>query len=495
MLKMKLIKIFIGGFLVAQFAGCATYNTYKANEQQLSFEKLGCRESYRPGYSVELQDCELISNVIVASGIKGGYAAYGRQGDIVLRGTYDNEEQVEQAFTIAQTVVGDGMLQNISELTPRDIREIRYSAPRSLSVKPGTGATYALLIGIRYFQARISEIGAAEDDTDAFAQTLRDLGVPRGNISVLKSQEATKRNILAALNDLSQKAGKTDKVVLFISSHGAPPSMSSGLGIVPYDYGVNLSIAQNIGGVRDVTKIAKLADERIRLKRTAITGNELFSALQTIDSERLLVVLDTCFSGAVMKNFAGPAVSNRVYDQASSNIILSPRLTDLLKLLGGNATAKDLVSSQDDSVRGAAMSARLDSRQEVLLRKFNTLQNTEKSSLAREFEFSDLPSPPVSRQKEAARGRVVITSSSNNEKSWFSSEVSNQSIFTNYYLKGLRKYGGNVNNAFEYAKPRTSFAAQVVSAKNSGGRVSNQTPQILSNNYPESPPIINLGVK
>jgi hypothetical protein len=492
---MKLIRILIGGFLIVPFLGCSTYNTHKANEEQIVLENKGCRETYKPGYPVELQDCELISKVISASGIKGGFAAYGSTGDIVLRGSYDNEEQVERAFTIAQTVVGDGMLRNISELTPRDVRDIRYAAPRSSKTKPGTGTTYAVSIGVRYFLAKIPEIEAAEDDADAFAQTLRDLGVPGANISVLKSREATKKNILAALNSLSQKAGKSDKVVLFLSSHGAPPSMSSGLGIVPHDYGVNLPLAQNKRGVRDVAKIAELADVRIRLKRTAITGDELFSALHAIDSERLVVVLDTCFSGAVMKNFAGPAVSNQVYDEASSNIILSPRLSDLVKLLGGSAAAKDIVASQGDSAPSAAASARLDSRQETLLRKINSPQNSGKSSLAREFEFSDLPSPPVVRQKEAARGRVIITSSSNNEKSWFSSDVSSQSIFTSYYLKGLRKYNGNVNDAFEYAKPRTSFAAQVVSAQHSGGKAANQTPQILGQNYPERPPILNLGMK
>lgn len=491
---MKLIRILIGGFLIVPFLGCSTYNTHKANEERIVLENKGCRETYKPGYPVELQDCELISKVISASGIKGGFAAYGSTGEIVLRGSYDNEEQVERAFTIAQTVVGDGMLRNISELTPRDVRDIRYAAPRSANTKPGTGTTYAVLIGVRHFLARIPEIGAAEDDADAFAQTLRDLGVPGENISVLKSREATKKNILAALNSLSQKAGKSDKVVLFLSSHGAPPSMSSGLGIVPYDYGVNLPLAQNKRGVRDVAKIAELADVRIRLKRTAITGDELFSALHAIDSERVVVVLDTCFSGAVMKNFAGPAVSNQVYDEASSNIILSPRLSDLVRLLGG-ATAKDIVASQGDSAPSAAASARLDSKQETLLRKINSPQNSRKSLLASEFEFSDLPSPPVVHQKEAARGRVIITSSSNNEKSWFSSDVSSQSIFTSYYLKGLRKYNGNVNDAFEYARPRTSYAAQVVSAQNSGGKASNQTPQILSQNYPERPPILNLGMK
>ncbi len=492
---MNLTKILIVGFMIGQFAGCATYNIHKANEQQLAAENKGCRETYRIGYSVELQDCELISNVIIASGIKGGYAAYSNQGDIVLRGRYENEEQVEHAFIIAQTVVGEGMLRNISELTPRDIREVRYTPPRSPNLNPGTGTTYALLIGIRYFQAKIPEIGAAEDDADAFAQTLRDLGVPKGNISVLKSREATKMNIMAALDALSQKAGKSDKVILFLSSHGAPPSMSSGLGIVPYDYAVNLPFGKKLGGIRDVARVADFADMRVRLKKTAITGDELFTALQAIDSERLLVVLDTCFSGAVMKNFAGPAVSNRVYDEASSNIILSPRLNDLVKLLGGNSAAKDLVSSQDDSVLREAKSARLNSRQEMLLRKINSVQSQGKSLLAREFEFSDLPSPPVLRQKEAARGRVVIASSSNNEKSWFSSEVSNQSIFTNYYLKGLRKYDGNVNDAFEYAKPRTLYAAQVVSAHSTGGKVANQTPQIMSQNHPNSPPILNLGMK
>ena len=139
---MKLIKNLIGGFLIVPFLGCSTYNTYKANEEQLVVENRGCRETFKPGFPVELQDCELISKVIAASGIRGGFAAYGSTGDIVLRGRYDNEEQVERAFTIAQTVVGDGMLRNISELTPRDVRDVR-SPTSAARIWRGSAATRA----------------------------------------------------------------------------------------------------------------------------------------------------------------------------------------------------------------------------------------------------------------------------------------------------------------------------------------------------------------
>ena len=64
---MKLIRILIGGLLIVPFLGCSTYNTHKANEERIVLENKGCRETYKPGYPVELQDCELISKVISAS--------------------------------------------------------------------------------------------------------------------------------------------------------------------------------------------------------------------------------------------------------------------------------------------------------------------------------------------------------------------------------------------------------------------------------------------
>ena len=57
-------------------------------------------------------------------------------------------------------------------------------------------------------------------------------------------------------------------------------------------------------------------------------------------------------------------------------------------------------------------------------------------------------------------GKVLIGASGSGEQSWESDRLRN-SIFTYYFVDGLSRYGGSVQQAFNYAKPRvTSYVKE-----------------------------------
>jgi len=52
-------------------------------------------------------------------------------------------------------------------------------------------------------------------------------------------------------------------------------------------------------------------------------------------------------------------------------------------------------------------------------------------------------------------GKVMVGASTGGQQSWESDQL-RQSIFTYYFVDGLRKNNGSVRNAFYYAQPRVS---------------------------------------
>ena len=71
-------------------------------------------------------------------------------------------------------------------------------------------------------------------------------------------------------------------------------------------------------------------------------------------------------------------------------------------------------------------------------------------------------------------GKVLIGASGSGEQSWESEKLRN-SIFTYYFVDGLNRFGGSVQQAFNYAKPRV-----VNRVKEEKGRDIDQNPQALA---------------
>jgi uncharacterized caspase-like protein len=165
---------------------------------------------------------------------------------------------------------------------------------------------WLLPVGINQFQG-ISPLVNARKDAQDFAcayagrQALKTAGVncsDEGKASSLfKPQnihvpralfdaQATKANILAALDEIAQKAKPSDTFVWFVASHG----MLDGNGL--------------FGIVAADTKF-KCPNNLCTEVEGAITSNEILEASKKIKAMKQLVVLDTCHSGGLDAKLSG----------------------------------------------------------------------------------------------------------------------------------------------------------------------------------------------
>jgi hypothetical protein len=206
---------------------------------------------------------------------------------------------------------------------------------------------FALLVGIGTFaDERVSRLDFPAKD----ARDLRDFLVsPQGgrfdrdNVFLLVDAEATRANILIAVQKIFALAEPDDLVVIYVSSHGSPHQEQAGLQGVGYivTYDTNLD----------------------SIFVDALDFQDFSHSISLLRARRKVTFLDTCYSGQAFKK-------------------------------GGKALA---------------------------LGAFGISSNTAKTFVSSE-------------------GSYLITSSSDSEQSWESSELEN-SFFTYYLIEALRSEG------------------------------------------------------
>jgi uncharacterized caspase-like protein len=370
-----------------------------------------------------------------ANGIRGGYVAQDRVGRLELQGMYENEREVDRAFSLAQTIVG---VRWVSPITPQNIKVKEWeeclsnmlaggacgppaAAPAPVA-RPGMPAVeippgpirnkYALVVGVGKFQYGITPLQYANKDAyDFYAYLVDPAGgnFRRENVILLRDEYAVRENVKRGLDAIRQRAAEDDFVLLFFSSHGTPPDKFGGVHLVTYDANVK---------------------PRERIWETSVTETILREFVQEVRAKRLVVILDACYSNGAYSQVAG---------------FLPP---------GGKSLGADA-----DEGYGR-------SRQDMARRLFG----------AKDLIVED---EPVAARPQGAQsggwGKVLISASDAGERSWESDTLRN-SVFTRHFIDGLRQSGGGVQNAFEYAKARVP--AQVKQEK---GADITQNPQITTN--------------
>jgi hypothetical protein len=152
--------------------------------------------------------------------------------------------------------------------------------PVSFPVGP-VRAKHALVIGIgRFRDPKISTLHFTAKDAEDLATVLKDPRYGRfdpANVTVLTDEQATRANILSALNKISLNAQENDLVFLYVSSHGSPPREDQGLG--------------NVGYI--VTHDAALDSIFVE----GIDYQDFSNKVALVKARRKVVFLDTCFSG------------------------------------------------------------------------------------------------------------------------------------------------------------------------------------------------------
>ncbi|MBI4679043.1 MAG: caspase family protein [Elusimicrobia bacterium] len=146
---------------------------------------------------------------------------------------------------------------------------------------PAAGANpnpnaYAIVIGIDEYRQKLPRADYAAGDAKVVAEYLtRVLGYPEENVATLINDRALKSDLEKYLDRwLLNNAEKDSSVFIYYSGHGAPNPKTGDAFLVPYD--------------GDPTFIME----------TGYPIGRLYESLRKLPAKEVVVVLDSCFSGA-----------------------------------------------------------------------------------------------------------------------------------------------------------------------------------------------------
>jgi uncharacterized caspase-like protein len=368
-----------------------------------------------------------INQQFAQKGVPNGFVALDSYGRLELKGDYEDEMQVDRAFSIAQSVVG---VKWVSPVTPENIkvkeweRRLGSLFSRAAVLKPQVRGDapvgpvrnrYALVVGVGKFKNGITPLQYSVRDATLFYRfLLEQAGFTKNNTYFLADQNATSSSIVKYLNGIRNTAQEDDLVVVYMSSHGTPPDKFGGVYIVTYDTEVN---------------------PRERVWHTAVAETALKDFVENLRARRLVMVLDTCYSNGAYRAIPG---------------FLPPGGKSLG--VGGENEGYGVSTAQGKRLFGA---------KDIVLED----QPRQAASSGKSIDGS-----------QESYGKVLISASSSGEKSWESDQLRN-SVFTYYFVDGMKRYDGSVKDAFDYSKPRTTQRVQ----QEKGADIT-QTPQAMATN-------------
>lgn len=176
-----------------------------------------------------------------------------------------------------------------------DIDKPGYQSPENPN-------NFALVVGIEKYSG-VLEALYAERDALAVRDHLLALGYPQRNIILLTGDKATRSGLTKILETWLPRNISADSTVFFYySGHGAPDVKNGDAYLVPWD-----------------------GDPQF-LRETAYPVKRLYSKLGSLKAKRVLVAMDSCFSGAggrsVLTKGSRPLVSKAAgYDAVAANIV------------------------------------------------------------------------------------------------------------------------------------------------------------------------------
>jgi hypothetical protein len=134
---------------------------------------------------------------------------------------------------------------------------------------------FAVVVGVGYYAQSFARAQFAQRDAEAVQRHLLAMGIPSSHIRFLEGPHATGRALKAAVEKWLPDNVKRDSTVYFyFSGLGAPDPQTRSAYLVPFDGDLS------------------------RLKRTAYSIDRLYSGFFDLPVHRVVVVLDSCFSGA-----------------------------------------------------------------------------------------------------------------------------------------------------------------------------------------------------
>jgi hypothetical protein len=296
-------------------------------------------QRFEPITEPELQQ---IRSAFQGVGLTAAQIELAADGRATLLGTYENRDQVEEAFSIARAVLG---LTRVAPTTPANINvrlkgfqgafastvgNMLKPAARKAGAAPDAPAvptahvqpaaplddsaplvgvrsetrgsrTFGLIVGIGNFKylPKDRRLDYAVKDASDFHQflTRADGGnVERQFVSLLSDERATAINVRKTMDDMLGFSQGGDTMIIFVASHGVPNAMDK-FDIVMHDTEFPL---KRIAGKQQI--------EFANAKRsTALTDDDLqrFVARLVAKQVRTVLILDTCYSGKTFASIPG----------------------------------------------------------------------------------------------------------------------------------------------------------------------------------------------
>jgi hypothetical protein len=144
------------------------------------------------------------------------------------------------------------------------------------------GEIWAVIIGINQYRNLPSLKYAVNDAREVYRYLIEVNRIPKDHIWLLIDEDATLDRIRSALGtQLRRKAGKEDMVIVYLAGHGATEKDTSS----PDGDGLEKYILPHNADPKD-------------LYASAIPMGEVSRIFQRINSEKLVFLSDTCYSGA-----------------------------------------------------------------------------------------------------------------------------------------------------------------------------------------------------
>jgi len=158
------------------------------------------------------------------------------------------------------------------------VSRARSTAASEATVTTGYEKSWAIVIGIDDY-ASWPKLEYASRDAQAIADTLTgQFGFPSSQVIVLKNQQATRNNILAAFHDrlADGRTQKNDRVFVFFAGHGATRRLASG---------------------RDLGYIIPVDSNPDEFATDAIAMTDVQNIAESLQAKHVLFVMDACYSG------------------------------------------------------------------------------------------------------------------------------------------------------------------------------------------------------
>lgn len=413
---------------------------------------VGCANQSMPGYQKVYQGYEMPQNLVDAvqkrmylEGLKNAVVTRDTVGRLRLAGQYKDEDEVDKAFIIAQSLVG---IKSTSPFYPENVLEKRWNKDAENAMSDyfkkkkqaklnAPGTKYALVIGVNKFidSEHLNEI-QGEDDARFMGFVLNSYGF---NVMSVLGERATKYNIEAAIRELEEKIGSNDSLFIYVSSHGTQPIPTPANG----DERKMSIAAYDSGDINPNNKSKDKTSFMLKLQKTSVS-DILIQRLAQKPTAATRVIIDTCYSGEILKDLPSEGAAY----QAQQNEGGFEKASVSLASWSGEAYTSKGISFVADANASTNANAS----------KNSTVNPAQKSKFEERKNYTFITATSANEIALGPRVSEGTFKSPINQ-----SDLLKGSFFTQSFLAYLKKYAGDVPKAFEEARIFTSQQAEKLS--------------------------------